>query len=242
MVLYGSETGTAQSLAERVVREARRLHLGTRLSSMDDFCPAIRDLADRYRLVVFVCSTTGQGDQPENMRRFWKFLLRKNLPTDCLIGLNFGVVALGDSSYQKFNFVGKRLFRRLQQLGARPLLPLALCDEQHDLGHDFVADPWLKNFWAEVLAIMPLPEGLAPIPEGRKPDPKYKLVHLDEGAVVSVPSDNRPTRSPPVLAELLSRERVTSETHFQVRPIFRGCQGCQGHKHGSPFRTFRTQG
>lgn len=34
--------------------------------------------------VVFICSTTGQGDQPDNMKKFWKFLLRKNLPCDSL--------------------------------------------------------------------------------------------------------------------------------------------------------------
>ena len=35
-------------------------------------------------LIIFVCSTTGQGDSPENMRKFWRFLLRKNLPQNSL--------------------------------------------------------------------------------------------------------------------------------------------------------------
>ena len=52
-------------------------------------------------LVVFVCSTTGQGDEPENMRRFWKLLLRKKLTPETLAGMKFGVIALGDSSYPK---------------------------------------------------------------------------------------------------------------------------------------------
>lgn len=34
--------------------------------------------------IVFVCSTTGQGDQPDNMKTTWKFLLRKNLPSSSL--------------------------------------------------------------------------------------------------------------------------------------------------------------
>lgn len=53
------------------------------------------------KVVVFVCSTTGQGDEPENMRQFWKFLLRKSLPLDSLKGLNVAVLGLGDSSYSK---------------------------------------------------------------------------------------------------------------------------------------------
>jgi sulfite reductase alpha subunit-like flavoprotein len=38
-------------------------------------------------IVVFVCSTTGQGEEPDNMKMFWRFLLRKNLPADSLQGV-----------------------------------------------------------------------------------------------------------------------------------------------------------
>jgi sulfite reductase alpha subunit-like flavoprotein len=38
-------------------------------------------------IVIFVCSTTGQGEEPDNMKQFWRFLLRKNLPADSLQGL-----------------------------------------------------------------------------------------------------------------------------------------------------------
>ena len=52
-------------------------------------------------VVVFVCSTTGQGDEPDNMRNFWRFLLRKTLPKDSLKAVRFALLGLGDSSYQK---------------------------------------------------------------------------------------------------------------------------------------------
>lgn len=38
-------------------------------------------------MVIFVCSTTGQGEEPDNMKQFWRFLLRKNLPGDSLQGV-----------------------------------------------------------------------------------------------------------------------------------------------------------
>jgi len=41
------------------------------------------------QLVVFVCSTTGQGEEPDNMKKFWKFLLRKNLPSNSLQRLRY---------------------------------------------------------------------------------------------------------------------------------------------------------
>ena len=83
--------------------------------------------------------------------QFWRFLLRKSLPPDSLSNLRFGVLALGDSGYAKFNYAGKRLHRRLLQLGGLPLQAAGLADDQHDLGPDAVIDPWLKEFWEKAL-------------------------------------------------------------------------------------------
>ncbi len=44
-----------------------------------------------------------QGDPPDNMRRFWKLLLRKNLPPTILAGVNYAVFGLGDSGYVQYN-------------------------------------------------------------------------------------------------------------------------------------------
>ena len=50
-----------------------------------------------------ICVYTAQGDPPENMRRFWRMLLRKSLSPGCLAGLQFAVFGLGDSNYPKYN-------------------------------------------------------------------------------------------------------------------------------------------
>lgn len=99
------------------------------------------------RLIIFVVATTGQGEVPMNMKRFWRFLLRKNLPTDSLKHLRFAVLALGDSSYQKYNYAGKMLNKRLSQLGAAELIPIGLADDQHDLGIDAVVSSWTQDLW-----------------------------------------------------------------------------------------------
>lgn len=83
---------------------------------------------------VFVAATTGQGDPPDNMRAFWRFLLRKSLPPACLQHLQYAVFGLGDSGYLKYNIVAKKLDRRLLDLGARPLVPRGLGDDQHPSG------------------------------------------------------------------------------------------------------------
>ena len=89
VVLYGSQTGTAQEVAERIGREGERLHFSTEVCSMDDF--EVRRLPTSP-LVVYVTSTTGQGEEPDNMKKTWKFLLRKSLPPDSLSQQRFGVL------------------------------------------------------------------------------------------------------------------------------------------------------
>lgn len=156
-ILYGSQTGTAQDLAEHIWRESKIYHFCGKVTAMDKY--NVQSLINE-KLVIFVCSTTGQGDEPDNMKTFWKFLLRKNLPINSLTGLRFGVLGLGDSSFSQFNFVAKRLNKRLQQLGATGIIPIGLCDDQHDLGLSAVSIPWLSELWTKLLQVFPLPHNL----------------------------------------------------------------------------------
>lgn len=157
-VLYGSQTGSAQDLAEQIWRESKRYHFKGTVTSMDNY--DIRSLIHEKH-VIFVCSTTGQGEEPDNMKAAWKFLLRKSLPTNSLNGVSFAVLGLGDSSYAKFNFVAKRLNKRLQQLGGQTILPIGLGDDQHDLGSSAVSLPWISDLWNKLLAVCPIPDGLS---------------------------------------------------------------------------------
>lgn len=161
-ILYGSQTGTAQDLAEQIWRESKRFHFTGTVMPMDKY--DVRYLIDE-KLVIFVCSTTGQGEEPDNMKTFWKFLLRKSLPPDSLNALHYAVLGLGDSSYEKFNFVSKRLNKRLQQLGANTIQAIGLCDDQHDLGASAVYIKWIADLWNELLVQCPLPAGLTPLDE-----------------------------------------------------------------------------
>lgn len=214
LILYGSQTGTAMEVAERIYREAKRLHFQAKISAMDEY--HIPDLIHEP-LVVFVCSTTGQGEEPDNMKQFWRFLLRRSLPKDSLVRMKYGVLGLGDSSYQKFNFVAKKLHKRLAQIGGIPVQHLGLGDDQHDLGPDAVIDPWLETFWNKALEIYPLPDGLEPIPKSVKPEAKY-TVSLGSDAVFQeqlATNYERFDHSNPFRALVTENRRQTSLEHFQ---------------------------
>jgi sulfite reductase alpha subunit-like flavoprotein len=81
-------------------------------------------------------------------------------------------LGLGDSSYIKFNHVAKKLYRRLLQLGGRPLCDIGLADDQHDIGAFAVIDPWIDNLWNVLIEKHPLTDGLTPIDRNSLPPPK----------------------------------------------------------------------
>ncbi|KAM4850693.1 NADPH-dependent diflavin oxidoreductase 1 isoform 4-T5 [Urocitellus parryii] len=220
LVLFGSQTGTAQDVAERLGREARRRRLGCRVQALDSY--AVANLI-REPLVVFVCATTGQGDPPDNMKNFWRFIFRKNLPSTSLCQMDFAVLGLGDSSYAKFNFVAKKLHRRLLQLGASALLPICLGDDQHELGPDAIIDPWLGDLWEKVLELYPVPIDLPVIPHGVPLPSKFTLQFLPEvpnprskeSCLAISDSLGPPSESQPFLAPMVTNQRVTGPSHFQ---------------------------
>ncbi|KAM5145411.1 NADPH-dependent diflavin oxidoreductase 1 [Mantella aurantiaca] len=218
LVLFGSQTGTAEDMADRIAREARRRHFACRVEALDNY--SVVNLIHET-LVIFVCATTGQGDPPDNMRNFWRFIFRRNLPQNSLCRMDYAVLGLGDSSYPKFNFIAKKLHKRLLQLGANPVLSPALGDDQHDLGPDAVVDPWLRNLWNKVLSLHPLPPGLSIISEDIRLPPKFILRFVDQEVakeddiVEKADACVTPTELHPFQAVLVSNQRVTAADHFQ---------------------------
>ncbi|RVX06520.1 NADPH-dependent diflavin oxidoreductase 1 [Vitis vinifera] len=134
LILYASQTGNALDAAERIAREAERRGCPVTLLSIDCFNAGSLPYEEN---VIFVVSTTGQGDTPDSMKAFWKFLLQRNLSQRWLEGVHYAVFGLGDSGYQKYNFVAKKLDKRLLDLGAVAIVERGLGDDQHPSGYDY---------------------------------------------------------------------------------------------------------
>ena len=134
-VLFGTESGNSESLADRSVKEARKRGLRARMVNMADVSPA--DLAKTKHLLVIV-STWGDGEPPETAAAFHKQFMTDDIP---LAGVKFTVCALGDTSYEKFCHTGKEFDERLAALGGERIAPRQDCDV--DFEEPFAA--WLEN-------------------------------------------------------------------------------------------------
>jgi sulfite reductase alpha subunit-like flavoprotein len=151
LILYASETGNAEDVAYSLHRHWNCVFGGQssalrsfRISSVEDY--DISNLAEE-KVVIFVLSTCGDGEFPIPMRKMWQSLLKRNLSSEIFSNMKFSVFGLGDSSYEKFNAAARKLFVRLQQLGAISLLEYTQClgDDQAGEGYLAALDPWTKE-------------------------------------------------------------------------------------------------
>ncbi|KAB2074060.1 hypothetical protein ES319_A07G127300v1 [Gossypium barbadense] len=152
LILYATQTGNALDVAERIAREAERRACTVVIRSTDDYDANSLPAEDT---VIFVVSTTGQGDTPDSMKVFWRFLLQRNIGSHWLEGIHYAVFGLGDSGYQKYNFVAKKLDKRLSDLGATAVVEKGLGDDQHPSGYEAALDPWLSSLWSRLNEIKP---------------------------------------------------------------------------------------
>ncbi len=138
-ILYGSQTGNAQSLAEKSGKTLEERGYKVTVSSMSDFKP--NNLKKLENLLIVV-STHGEGDPPDNALSFHEFLHGKRAPK--LDDLRFSVLSLGDSSYEFFCQTGKEFDQRLEDLGGTRLYPRIDCD----LDFDEPAAEWIEGVYA----------------------------------------------------------------------------------------------
>jgi len=127
LIAYGGETGNGESIARALAEQASQQGINVDLEDLAKL--RVRQLSKRKHLLV-ICSTHGDGDPPEPVVPFYEALMADNAPR--LEGLQFSVLALGDSSYEHFCVTGQQLDERLEALGGTRLHPRQECDVDFD--------------------------------------------------------------------------------------------------------------
>ncbi|TGO15768.1 hypothetical protein BTUL_0036g00600 [Botrytis tulipae] len=148
-ILFASDNGNAESLSKRLGNRGKARGLKTIVMAMEDY--PIEDLPTEEN-IVFLTSTAGQGEFPQNGHAFWE-AIKDNTDLD-LASVNYSVFALGDSHYwprkedkHYYNKPGKDLDRVLANLGGKRLADVGLGDDQDPDGYQTGYQNWEPLIW-----------------------------------------------------------------------------------------------
>ncbi|WP_273219573.1 diflavin oxidoreductase [Hyphomicrobium zavarzinii] len=180
-ILYGSESGNAETLALKAKKLAAKQNFDVRVVDMAD--ADLATLAKAKNLIVYI-STWGEGDPPQRAADFYKAILSEDAPR--FDGVRFAVLALGDTAYVNFCQTGREVDKRLEALGG------IRAADRVDLDLDFqkAAAAWTDKAL----------ETIAPA----EPAGSATVVHVDFKAPVAADEDDEPrfTAENPAEAEI----------------------------------------
>src|SRR5471032_2836041 len=122
-IVYASESGNCEKLANDLAKAARKNGLKPTLIDMADL-----DLAElkKAKRLVFIAATWVEGEPPARAIRAYGELMGDGAPR--LDAGEFGVLALGDTAYAEYCAIGKKIDERLAALGGKRVIERVDCD------------------------------------------------------------------------------------------------------------------
>lgn len=138
LIAYASQTGYAQQLAHQTAASLQQAGLAVALCTLNQLSA---ETLTQYGKILFVVSTTGEGDAPDQASLFCRRMLPQHRD---LSHLHYAVLALGDRHYTRYCAFGHQLRHWLAHQQAQALFDLVEVDNgdeaalrhwQHHLGH-----------------------------------------------------------------------------------------------------------
>ncbi|MET9490445.1 flavodoxin domain-containing protein [Nocardia sp. NPDC006630] len=142
VVLFGSELGTAEMVAEALADELSAYDVS--VFDMFDFDPGDLD-ADDFHIVV--CSTYGDGELPTGAEPFFALL---DAAQPDLAGLRFAVFGLGDTIYGD-------TYNRGGEIAAEKLIARGAIQVGEHARHDSSTEVRPKDMAREWAGTLPIP-------------------------------------------------------------------------------------
>ena len=138
LIIVGTETGNAEALADDAKIFANKVNLNAKVMDMDDV--SVEEISNSKYLLI-CCSTWGEGDQPTNAEDLYEETC--NAANDCMNGVNFAVLALGDTSYEFFCESGKQWDVVMEEKGGTRIQSRIDCDVDYE--DDDECEEWIKQ-------------------------------------------------------------------------------------------------
>jgi NADPH-ferrihemoprotein reductase len=147
LVLWGTQSGTAENLAHRLGRDLQQQFSSKVLvGDLSDYDPSTLVSVPEHVILVLVMSTYGEGDPSDNAQDFVSFYTASNT-SSILSHLNFAAFGCGNSSYRYFNKVVHDTASALEHCGAKAILPTGEGDEAGRSTHDDFHE-WKESFFS----------------------------------------------------------------------------------------------
>eukprot|EP00898_Chlorokybus_atmophyticus_P005609 jgi/Chlat1/6049/Chrsp4S00491 len=152
LVLFGTQTGTAEGFA-RVVADEARSRYGARARVMIEDVEhyggeGMKSIVSEP-IVILLMATYGDGEPTDSAAVFCKWLEGQAAAADpdcaLLAPTSFAVFGLGNRQYEQFNAVGKVVDASCYKLGGKRVLALGLGDDDDCIENDFSA--WREKLW-----------------------------------------------------------------------------------------------
>ena len=126
-IYIGSQLGNSRGVADELIELLQYYD-----KNVNIFVRDLNDLIDdnKQEDVLIICSTTGNGDIPDNGSKLWRTIKKRDFNKVYFDGLRYLILGLGDTNYSEFCGAAKKLTKRLQELGATELSPLVTIDDE----------------------------------------------------------------------------------------------------------------
>jgi sulfite reductase (NADPH) flavoprotein alpha-component len=169
-IVFASESGNCERLAGDLAKAARKAGMKPALIDMADL--ELTTLPASRRLVV-VAATWGEGEPPARAARVYAELMGETAPR--LDGVEFTVLALGDTAYAEFCAVGKAIDARLVALGGKRVAERLDCD----LDFEEPAALWIERTLATLAPAQPLRGQVIEVDFAAKADARPQIVEAE---------------------------------------------------------------
>ena len=199
-ILYGSQTGNAESIAHDAANVAKTHGLKPLVKSMDEI--EIDQLASMEYLLI-VTSTYGEGEMPDNAQMLWQAVSTDSAPA--LNDMKYSVLALGDTSYDLFCKAGIEWDKRLAELGAARIYDRIDCD----VDFEEPASNWISAVIPHMAEGAASPTVIVDVEAGHAEKPQYNR--------------KNPFPARMLVNRLLTAESSSKETrHYEISIIGSG--------------------
>ncbi|MDO4230578.1 MAG: assimilatory sulfite reductase (NADPH) flavoprotein subunit [Lautropia sp.] len=192
-IISASQTGNARRVATQLRDRLKDEGLDVTLTAAGDYKSKNLPTED---ILLFVTSTQGEGEPPEEAVSLHKYLFGKKAPK--LDAISFGVLGLGDSSYPDFCQAGKDFDAQLEKLGGKRLVERGDCD----LDFQAAATAWVDSTTATLSALVKA--AATTVPAGAAHAQPAATENGHDGASIH-------TRENPFAATLSVRQKITAK-------------------------------